>query len=301
VHNSGAKPTANHLLRASSTAAPVVLVRASPALRPVLKGMLARHARVVWCESDTELVGWLHGCSPQLVILELRAGSSARTESLVRQIKAISGDTPVLACANVESAATGELQAAVRGGIDDLVLQDVEPIAEIERTVLAALRTSTNDGQSWFTGLAPSLHDVSVAVAAEVVAHIAAGPNLDSVARALESTTRTLQRRFETSALGPPHRLIAMVRWLCVARVLSLTGASVGEAAMATGFPNGDALRAALRRAMRIPPLELREDDHCAGLIRGILTGYGTTPIRLLSRQQDLTAARSLNFDAVLL
>ena len=291
LRNVGAMASTKQLPSPSSTAATVVLVRASSALRHVLKGMVVRHAQVIWCGSDMELTAWLHGCSPRLVILELRTGPNARAESPLRQIEAISGDTPILAYLNIETAATGELQAAARVGIGDVVLQDVEPIADIERTVLAALRTSTNDGQSWFNRLAPSLHDVSTAVAEEVVAHIRAGPNLNSVASALGSTARTLQRRFEASALGPPHRLIAKVRWLCVARALGFTGGTVAEAAMATGFPTEDALRVALRRAMRIPPLKLREDDRCADLIRGILTEYGMMAIRVLSRQQEMTSS----------
>jgi AraC-like DNA-binding protein len=281
MHDAGVLAPADEPLGPSSKAAPVVVVRASPAFRLVLEGTLARHAQVIWCAGDTELIARVRACNPHLVMLELGRGSSSQTLSLVRRIKALVADAPVLACTSIESAAADALRDAVRGGIDDLVLRDIETIEEIERVVLAAVSGGANDGHGWFASLAPSLHDISVPVAEHVVSHIRSGPNLDSVARALGCTTRTLQRWFDDAELGRPRRLIGLIRWLCVARVLASTSASVAAAARATGFATAEALRVALKRAMRITPLQLCDAARSRQLIRGILLGYGVEAFRV--------------------
>jgi AraC-like DNA-binding protein len=281
MHDAGVLAPADEPLGPSSKAAPVVVVRASPAFRLVLEGTLARHARVIWCAGDTELIARVRACNPHLVMLELGRGSSSRTESLVRRIKALVADAPILACTSIESAAADALRDAVRGGIDDLVLRDLETIEDIERVVLAAVSNLANDGHGWFASLAPSLHDVSVPVAEHVVSHIRSGPNLDSVARALGCTTRTLQRWFDDAELGRPARLIALVRWLCVTRLLASNGATVAATAKATGFSTADALRVALTRAMRITPLQLCDAARSRQLIREILLGYGVEAFRI--------------------
>lgn len=108
-----------------------------------------------------------------------------------------------------------------------------------------------------------TLKDRMVAEAMRLIWDQSQGPmTVDSLAKQLPITRRSLERRFQAAVGHGIHEEIIRCRLERAKRLLVATDLSLKEVASAAGFPSADSLGRTFRRGEGITPLEYRQQNN---------------------------------------
>lgn len=119
------------------------------------------------------------------------------------------------------------------------------------------------------------LHPAAFEVAECVYALALRRPNVTTVARAMGMTSRQLERKVSKGRLPPPLRLVVLVRWYAVARLVTHVRVRTSVAAKISGFSSIQAYCRAARRELQIPAKALRSSVVRQQIGLAIVEKYG--------------------------
>lgn len=135
------------------------------------------------------------------------------------------------------------------------------------------------------------LHPLCLKVYTVSVERALSRPNVAMVARALSWSSRQLERRFVNEGLPPPHRLVALSRWIPVSRILADEAATTSSVARVLGFASTQAFCRATHRELGMSVSELRSCDASLRIAHDLVTAY-QVPIIVIERRDLATACR---------
>jgi AraC-like DNA-binding protein len=118
------------------------------------------------------------------------------------------------------------------------------------------------------------MHPAAVLVFSATLRLATTRPNVSSVANALSTSKRNLERRFAKAGLPAAHRLVVLTRWVPVAAVLSTCGPTTTEIARVLGFDSAQSLCRSARRELQRSVRELRAQDAAARIVADLVTAY---------------------------
>jgi len=243
----------------------VLLLLPAPAVRATVVRVLAGAARIIECATQAEAAAVCGRWRPSVVVVDLRDARGARTDALVRSVRARFPSLPILGCCSLSPRAARDLIAAARAGLDDVVLIGVDDPAQVLHAALR--RAAARELRSRV--LAQLVPLLSPAVRPGVhycVEHANRALTVEQLARAFRTTRRTLVRRFTAAGLPAPAQVIGWCRALAAVEALRGSSRSVEWIANANGFPSPSALHNLLRRytGMRATVLRTRTGSEAA-------------------------------------
>jgi AraC-like DNA-binding protein len=195
----------------------IALLAASRPERATLADALARFnplASMRVCARAEELARLVAAGDVAVVVADLHDADGAPTTSALLELQRRDATLPLIVAARLSPTAAGAIAQADRDGLQaNWVIRDAESIRAAVRCVLI-------HGVQVGPGAIVLRRAVSVLrpAAHSLVAFLAIGaarPNtVEAVANVFNMTPRTLERRFQTAGLPPPHRVLGWCRLL---------------------------------------------------------------------------------------
>jgi AraC-like DNA-binding protein len=216
---------------------------------------LAHVARIVFCRSEPALFDELAKGSGAVVLVELGETTMPAAPAVVHDVKRRFPSVLVVGHCWLGPAASAEIVASSRAGLDALALRGYDDLAMTMRRALARER---GDDAVVLLELESMVPAPLLRWAGIVLDRVGEGPSVHTVARALGCGPRTLERMTQSLGVASPARLIGWMRLLYAARLLAVRRLDVDEVASRAGYPSSGALRRAFRRERLAPPGELR-------------------------------------------
>jgi AraC-like DNA-binding protein len=232
-----------------------------------LSRTLGRVAHLVFCRTEPALADEIAKGGNAIVLVELAEGAVPPVASVIQGVKRRAPAVPVLGYCWLGPAVSAEIVASARAGLDELVLRGYDDLVRVVRRALARER---GDDAIVLLELESMLPPEMLSWARVVLERAREGPNVGVVARALGCGPRTLERAAQEQGVASPAKLIACVRLLFAARLLTYRRLGVDEAAARSGYPSGVALRRAFRHEGLPAPTDLRTPSRYA-LVREAL------------------------------
>jgi AraC-like DNA-binding protein len=247
-----------------STRLVVVALVVGTKCRARVRGALAGHADVHFCETRAELLPVAAMNRASAIIAEPRDRHGDDVSATVASLRSGMPSVPVIAYIADEHATSGDILAMARAGVHDLVRSGFD---DVGFALGAALASATATCAT--SAAREELEELVTADAWPFVSYCltrAHGPiSVSGAANALGLDRRTLVRRLERAGLPSPRRIAGWCRVVAAARLLDEPIYTLEQAALRLEFPSGTALRNMMMRYTGLKPREIRENGgvHC--------------------------------------
>lgn len=238
------------------------------------------HDRVRFCADGPELLAATRRYPARCIVLDIAGLSNGSIPAIIRRLRPISHEAPIVGVCTLSSHAADEIVQAVRAGLHGLVICGFDNVpAEVTRVVSA--RQSLHVLRPALACL-PETHSSAVrAFLRYATVNATRAPSVAQIAVALGIPHRTLVRRFASAHLPTPHEVAAWARVLIAVALLE-RGRPIGEVTRGVGCRSSRDLRRLLHRYLSRPPSKLR----CLGS-----TTYAVALFQAIVARADLPRA----------
>ena len=225
--------------------------------RDRLSRQLSDVARLRFFASSLDLQSFVRRSRTDLVIIEAADAAGTDNAGAVAAIRRISRTIPILVLCRMVASHARSLMSLARAGADDIVLEDIDDLAAV-----VSKHAHRTEDVATVQEVLDDLRLLAPAAAYPVVSHCVAnagrGLRVDTLARALGVSRRTLCNRLAAAGMAPPSTILMWSRLILAAYLLTGTGRSVERVAASSGFASAAAFRVACKRYTGFRPLEIR-------------------------------------------
>lgn len=246
---------------------PIAALIVSRQARARVQGSLRSSSALTFYESAGELAGAVRARPVQAVILEPRDRDGVLTAPIARSIREGFPSVPVLAyCEVMRPAASSDILALARAGVNELVFKDVDDLGVALRSALASAERRCLAARA-LSELAPHVPATMRPVLQYCLEHAHDALTVADLARAHGIHRKTLHNRLCEAVLPGPRALLGWCRLLVAAELLEDPKRPIEQVALSLDYPSAAAFRNMLRRYTGLAPSEVRVNGGAACIL----------------------------------